>query len=125
MDGQSNPQQELLNGLQFQLGMLFSMSSSLHSTTVVVSQNLSFPLSSIVRYEAVEQEIEGNLTDKVLPMIFFTDGKEIDLTPEQKELFKKYWDLKVEVDAKLAATTKALFNLLFLSPPQLQPGQPA
>jgi hypothetical protein len=69
-----------------------------------------------LRYEAVETvDNRDKLTGKVEPVIFFANGKEAILTPDQNAVFRSAWNKACEIDARILACVTAL--LAYLYPP--------
>jgi hypothetical protein len=109
---------EKLQQLNFELGTLLALTSALNAVVIPVSSNMSIQLSSVSRYEAVEEVENEKLTGKILYMLFFSSGDEIQLTDEQNRIFEAVWNQKAEIDNKLMSCAGALFTEFYAQPAQ-------
>jgi hypothetical protein len=70
-------------------------------------------MSAIVLYETVDRLDDNDKpTGDIFPQISLSSGKEIELTPDQKEVFKPLWNQKLQVDDKLRAAVAAMDQVL-------------
>lgn len=66
-------------------------------------------MSAVNLYEVTETLDEKDKpTGEFVPQITLTSGKEIDLTPEQNDIFRPLWNKKVSIDDKLRACIDAM-----------------
>jgi hypothetical protein len=115
-------EQEAQNLLAHQQ-LLLEQSFKLRNIVLILSKTKSIVLLTVSSYEAVEK-LDDNLepTGEYAPVIFCTGGNEVELTPEENDIFRAYWNKVVYVDQILANVNLQVVEALFPTPeqPQLQ-----